>query len=59
MTITITLPDGYNGHTKQFYAEPVETNGMTVKLRCATPGKEYMFRWAYMDEVKCLLATLN
>jgi len=49
----ITLPDGYNGHMAKFYSEPVEIDGNLIKLRCAEPGKEYMFRWAYKEEITC------
>ena len=41
----VSLPDGYNGHTMRFFADPVEVNGEAVKLRCAEPGKEYMVAW--------------
>ena len=41
---TITLPDGYNGHTSEFYAEPIETDGLLVKLQ--NVDKPYMIRWA-------------
>lgn len=43
---TIQLPDGYNGSTLPFYAEPIETDGQLVKLQCAAKGLEYMHRWA-------------
>lgn len=43
--LIVTLPDGYNGHTEQFYAEPVERDGAQVKLHCSKPGKEYLIRW--------------
>jgi len=42
----VILPDGYNGHTARFFAEPIEIDKDLVKLRCAEPGKEYMTRWA-------------
>lgn len=41
----VFLPDGYNGHTVAFCAEPVAVEGNVVKLHCAEPGKEYMIAW--------------
>ena len=51
MRETITLPDGYRGHTIKCYIEPIidETNG-AVKLQVAEEGKEYMFKWVYKDQ---------
>lgn len=51
MCKTITLPDGYRGHTIECYVEPIydETNG-AVKLQVAEKGKEYMFKWVYKDQ---------
>lgn len=48
----ITLPDGYNGHTKRFYAQPIERDGGTVKLQCAEPGMHYCIRWATVEQVE-------
>ncbi|HEP6430584.1 TPA: hypothetical protein VDB83_004907 [Burkholderia cenocepacia] len=48
----VTLPDGYNGHTMRFGADPIEINGETVKLRCAEPGKEYMIAWRSADALR-------
>lgn len=48
----ITLPDGFNGHTEIFYSTPIDRIGDTVKLACASPGKEYMIRWVYIDQLK-------
>ncbi|KVV07446.1 hypothetical protein [Burkholderia ubonensis] len=48
----VSLPDGYNGHTMQFYVDPIEVDGETVKLRCAEPGKEYMIAWRSAAEVR-------
>ncbi|MCA7889079.1 hypothetical protein LGM58_38520 [Burkholderia contaminans] len=48
----VTLPDGYNGHTLRFYADPVVVDGETVKLRCAEPGKEHMTVWRSAAEVR-------
>ncbi len=46
MSKTVTLPDGYNGHTLLFFAEPVvEWPDGTVRVQCAETGKEYMARW--------------
>ncbi|GLZ73637.1 MULTISPECIES: hypothetical protein [Burkholderia] len=41
----VFLPDGYNGHTMAFCAEPVAVEGNVVKLHCAEPGKEYLIAW--------------
>lgn len=53
---TVVVPDGYNGHTVRMYADPIEewADG-TVKLRCATPGKEYLVRWIGEDQLAALL----
>ena len=48
----ITLPDGYNGHAAKFNAEPIDVDGNLVKLQCVEPGKEYMTRWARIEDVK-------
>ena len=42
---TITVPDGYNGHTVTLNADPIRTEGGCVLLRCAEPGREYLVRW--------------
>lgn len=52
---TVSLPDGYNGHAMLFYAEPVVVDGDTVRLRCAEPGKDYMFAWRAARDVKAAL----
>lgn len=41
----IELQDGFNGHTVKCYSDIIESNESTVKLQCAEPGKEYMFKW--------------
>lgn len=41
----VFLPDGYNGHTMAFCAEPDAVEGNVVKLHCAEPGKEYLIAW--------------
>lgn len=41
----VFLPDGYNGHTMAFCAEPDVVEGNVVKLHCAEPGKEYLIAW--------------
>lgn len=56
-TTVVTLPDGYNGHTMKFYADPMEVMGDTVKLRCAEPGKEYMFTWRDKATVETALTS--
>jgi hypothetical protein len=48
---TVVLPNGFNGHTRVFFADPVEEMGDTVKVSCATPGDEYMFRWIDKGEL--------
>jgi hypothetical protein len=48
---TITLPDGYNGHTVKCYVEPIEVDGNLVKLQVAEPDKKYMFRWARKNDL--------
>lgn len=50
--LIVTLPDGYNGHTEQFYAEPVERDGAQVKLHCSKPGKEYLIRWIAEEDLR-------
>lgn len=48
---TITLPNGYNGHTTQCYTTPIlEDWGTTVRLQVADKGSEYMSRWVYRDQ---------
>lgn len=49
----IELPDGFNGHTMKFYRNPVEiwADG-TMKLKCAEPGKEFIFCWARISDVR-------
>lgn len=54
--LTITLPDGYNGHVATFYAEPIATDGNLVKLRCAEPDRQHLIAWRHTDEVKKALA---
>jgi hypothetical protein len=51
----VTLPDGFNGHTRRFYADPIETDGETVKLRCAEPGEEYLIAWRSAAEVRAAI----
>ena len=45
----IILPDGYNGHTYRYYADPVYKEKSAVILRCAEEGKEYMTRWCHLE----------
>lgn len=49
---TVTMPDGYNGHTVRLYTKPLETDGPLAKLACAAPGKEYMIRWARKSDIE-------
>jgi len=51
----ITLPDGYNGHTMDFYLSPIAIDGNLVKLQVAEEGKKYMSKWWPLDYIaKCL-----
>jgi hypothetical protein len=52
----LPLPDGYNGHTETFHAEPIDSDAACIKLRCASPGKEYMIRWVSRDEYEKLMS---
>lgn len=46
----IRIPEGYNGHSYLYHAEPLVDNGNSVViLRCAEPGKEYMTRWCHRE----------
>ena len=49
---TITLPNGYNGHTVKCFTKIIEEDENTVKLQVAEPGKEYMFKWCWKEEYK-------
>lgn len=51
MPDTITLPDGYNGHTCRVYTKPIEVDGNLAKLRVV--GSTYLFRWC---QLSCLEA---
>lgn len=48
----IELPDGFNGSTMAFYADPVEVDGELIKLQCAMPGKGHLIRWARKSDLK-------
>ncbi len=44
----ITVPDGYNGHTVDLWAEPIlDQDAGMVKLRVV--GSDYLFQWVYRD----------
>ena len=45
----IILPDGYNGHTYKYYAEPLFKDASVVLLKCAEDGKEYMVKWCHLE----------
>ena len=45
---TITLPDGYNGHTVECDATPIAEDGNMVKLRVT--GSSYLFTWVRREE---------
>jgi hypothetical protein len=47
----VELPDGFNGATMAFYADPVEVDGQLIKLQCAIPGKEHLIRWARQSDL--------
>lgn len=49
---TITLPNGYNGGEVDCFTFPVEADDVCVKLRVATLGKQYMFRWVYKEDLQ-------
>ena len=51
-TAVVTLPDGYNGATDQFFTAPLERDGDLVKLQCARPGKQFLIGWWLASEVK-------
>ncbi len=51
----VTLPDGFNGHTEIFYSTPIDKIGDTVKLSCASVGKECMIRWVHIDQLKSVV----
>jgi len=49
---TVELADGYNGHTMRFWVTPLERwKDGTVKLQCAEPGQEHLFRWARVADL--------
>jgi hypothetical protein len=48
----ILLKDGYNGHKRAFFSEPIERDGDLVKLRCAEPGEEYMMAWRHESDLE-------
>jgi hypothetical protein len=57
MTATISLPDGYAGHTVECEADPIESDQTCSKLRVA--GSPYLFRWVRTSELqRRLLAEL-
>ena len=46
---TITLPDGYNGHTVECDIYPVlDIDKTSVKLRVT--GSDYLFRWCPIED---------
>ena len=51
----ITLPDGYNGHTRPFFAWPVAEDQACVKLHCADPGEEYLIKWVFKSDYAAAL----
>lgn len=52
---TVILADGYNGNTCRFNAEPVQRDGVLVKLACAEPGREYLTAWKRESDVHAAL----
>ena len=53
---TITLPDGYNGHTAKFFATPTHQDADSVRLTRAEPGKDYQVRWCSKERYEAALA---
>jgi len=51
----VRLPDGYNGQTCLFNANPIERDGAVVKLSCAEPGKEHLIAWKRETDVRSAL----
>lgn len=51
---SVTLPDGYSGHTANCLIEPLAVDGTCVKLRVA--ASDYLIRWVtktkYCDLVR-------
>jgi hypothetical protein len=47
MKKTISLPNGYNGHTVKCFTDILEESANAVKLQVAEPGREYMFKWCW------------
>ena len=53
INIIIELPEGFNGHTVKMHSEPIAYgSGLTVKLRCAEPGREHETGWFFDAMVK-------
>lgn len=52
----VRLPDGYNGHTRLFNADPIERDGALVKLACVEPGEEYLIAWKREADVASALS---
>jgi hypothetical protein len=53
---TITLPDGYNGHTAKFFATPTQKDADSVRLSRAEPGKDYQVRWCSLQTYETALS---
>ena len=47
----IEIPDGFNGATMAFFADPIEVDGDLVKLQCALPDKGHLIRWARKSDL--------
>jgi len=47
MTKTVTLPDGYNGHTVECLLDPIEQDGDMVKLQVKCSS---MIKWVRISE---------
>ncbi len=52
----VTLPNGFNGDVETFYSMPIDKIGNTVKLSCASVGKEYMIRWVHIDQLEATVS---
>ena len=54
----ITLPDGYTGKTVQFDLDPIAFEDCFVRLRCVSPGMEWIELWFHIFHI-CRYCKLN
>lgn len=60
MPQTVTLPDGYNGHTLVFNTDPIQQDQHCVMLGCAEPGKAHLTRWiSRADLIRALFSQIK